>query len=102
MMCALPRPNAHSSHAHRPRFENEIRARASVGRHRGQLFVKVLAQKLNCVEKVCVRKGLHDDDVLIYNRIVPEFERMRLNPIAATNITLIGGDKHGSQEKKGR
>jgi hypothetical protein len=71
-------------------------------RHREQLFVRELATMFQRTRKVCARKGLHDDDTLIYNRAVPEYERMRLIPIAATNLTLIGGDKHGSQEKKGR
>jgi hypothetical protein len=67
---------------------------------REDLFANVPTLKCNCAGKVCTRKGLHDDDILIYNRTVPEFECVRLNPITATKLTLIGGDKHGSQEKE--
>jgi len=81
---------------------SDVSAHEKVAGQRESVFVCMVATKLRRREKVCARKQLHDDDILIYNRAVPDFERMRLNPIAATNITLIGGDKHGSQEKKGR
>jgi hypothetical protein len=51
-------------------------------------------------EKFGQRKLLHDDDVLTYNRTVPKIERGARTKTATTKLTLIGGDKHGSQEEK--
>lgn len=50
-------------------------------------------------EKISLRKLLHEHDVFTYNRIVPNFERVRSKQIAASHTTPIGGEKHGSQEK---
>jgi hypothetical protein len=68
--------------------------------HREELLICVLAPKYNRAGKVWPRKLLHEDDILTYNRTVPKFERVRLNRISANQLTLIGGDKHGSEEKK--
>jgi hypothetical protein len=82
------------------RIEYAVCVNESVARHRVGLFICVLAPKFNRTGKVWPRKLLHDDDILTYNRTVPDFERMRLNPNAASKPKLIGGDSRGSQEKK--
>jgi hypothetical protein len=82
------------------RIEYDVCADERVARRREELLICVLSPKFNRAGKVWPRKLLHDDDVLIYNRTVPDFERVRLNPNAATKLTLIGGDSRGSQEKK--
>jgi excinuclease UvrABC nuclease subunit len=82
------------------RIEYDVCANERCAHHREELFICVLAPKFNRAGKVWPRKLLHDDDVFTYNRTVPKSERGARTKTATTKLTLIGGDKHGSQEKK--
>ena len=82
------------------RIEYDVCASERAASHREELLISVLAPKFNRAGKIWPRKLLHHDDVLTYNRTVPEFEHSRSIPMAATKLTLIGGDEHGSEEEK--
>jgi len=82
------------------RIEYDLCVSERAAWQREELLIAVLSPKYNRAGKIWPRKLLHDDDVFTYNRIVPELEPSRLTPLAATKLTLIGGDEHGSEEKK--
>lgn len=56
------------------RIEYDVCASEHVARHREELLICVLSPKFNRAGKVWVRKLLHEDDILIYNRTVPKSE----------------------------
>jgi len=64
-----------------------------------ELFIAELSPMINRVKKIWTRKLLRPYDVFTYNRTVPKNERGRSNHVT-TQLTPIGGDKHGRQEKK--
>lgn len=63
------------------RIEYDVCADERSASQREELLICVLSPKFNRAGKVWPRKLLHHDDVFTYNRIVPRFERLRLNRI---------------------
>jgi len=82
------------------RIEYDVCASERAAWQREELLIAVLSPKYNRAGKIWPRKLLHHEDVLTYNRTVPELEHSHLAPRAATKLTRIGGDEHGSEEKK--